>query len=43
MRKFYLRVRIFLWMVFSYEGTGHFNWPWDAWWYAKHLEFWGIK
>mgnify|MGYP001607000462 CR=1 FL=1 len=43
MRKFYLRIRIFCQMVFSFDGIGNFIWPWEALWYARHLEWWGIE
>lgn len=39
-----LRIRLFKQMLKQgYDGGGHKIWPWDALWYAIHLEWWGLS
>ncbi len=37
------RIRIFFKMLGKHDGTGHYIGFWDALWYARHLEWWGLE
>ena len=42
MRTLWLQIQIFFKMFGTYDGTGHLIGLRDAFWYATHLEWWGL-